>query len=103
MSVPRTHYSAEKKVEILREHLENQVSMSELSRRYHIKASILHRWKKELFEGALDTFSKRHQKHDSNQSYKMQQLEDKVKDKDSLIVEILSDNIRLKKKLNGDI
>ena len=103
MSVHRTHYSAEKKVEILREHFDNQVSIGELARRYHIKPNILHRWKKELFEGALETFSKKHQKHDIHQSYKMQQLEDKIKDKDSLIAEILADNIRLKKKYNGDL
>jgi hypothetical protein len=33
----------------------------------------------------------------------MSQLEEKLKEKDSLIAEIMADNIRLKKKYNGEI
>lgn len=103
MSTQRTSYSAQKKVEILREHLENQVPLSELSRRYHIHPNMLHKWKKQLFEGALDTFSGNQKKSLNHQSHKTTLLEDKLKDRDSLIAEIMSDNIRLKKKLTGDL
>jgi len=103
MSKQRSSYTAQKKVEILREHLENQVPLSELSRRYHIHPNMLHKWKKQLFEGALDIFSGRQMKTLNSQSHKTSVLEDKLHDRDSLIAEIMSDNIRLKKKLNGDL
>jgi len=54
-----------------------------------------------LFENALENFSSSKQAS-SGQSIKLQQLEEKLKDKDALIAEVLADNIRLKKKLNGD-
>ncbi len=103
MSKQRTSYSAEKKVEILREHLENQVPLSELSRRYHINPNMLYKWKKQLFESAVNIFSGNQKKSLSQQSQKTNLLEEKLKDRDSLIAEIMSDNIRLKKKLNGDL
>jgi transposase len=103
MSKSRNNYNAEKKVEILREHLENQVPISELSRRYKMHPNMIHKWKKQLFEGALDTFSGKQKNNLSQQNHKSSILEEKLKDRDSLIAEIMSDNIRLKKKLTGDL
>lgn len=102
MSGTRKHYSASRKIEILREHLENGISVSELSRRYGIRPNMIHRWKKQLFEGALEIFSQKHQGQSSSQGRKIDHLEDRLKEKDSLIAEIITDNIRLKKKLNGE-
>lgn len=99
----RKRYSATQKVEILREHLENQVSISDLARRYGVHPNILYKWKKQLFEGAVESFGTKHQKHVQGQSVRMSQLEEKLKEKDSLIAEIMADNIRLKKKYNGEI
>jgi hypothetical protein len=62
---------------------------------------MIHKWKKMLFENAVENFSSR--QPSSGQSVKLQQLEEKLKDKDALIAEVLADNIRLKKKLNGDL
>ena len=47
--IKRVTYTAEGKVKILREHLENQVSISELSERYRIHPNMIYKWKKELF------------------------------------------------------
>ncbi len=58
----RQRFSPQKKVIILREHIENQVPLSELSERYGIHVNLLYRWKKRLFEGALETFSQKHEK-----------------------------------------
>jgi len=103
MSNPRSKYTADKKVEILREHLENQIPISELSRRYNIHPNMLHNWKKQLFEGALDTFSGKQKRTQTHQNQKSLLLEEKLKQRDSLIADIMSDNIRLKKKLTGDL
>ena len=102
MSGTRKHYSSNRKVEILREHLENGVSISELSRRYDIHPNMIHKWKKQLFENAQEVFSQKQKGPLSAENRKIEQLEEKLKDKDSLIAEIITDNIRLKKKLNGE-
>ncbi|MDZ7796015.1 MAG: transposase [Candidatus Marinimicrobia bacterium] len=99
----RKHYSASRKVEIVREHLENQVPVSELSRRYGIHPNMIHKWKKELFENAVDSFGRSKRQTARREGVKSEQLQRKLKDRDSLIAEIMEDNIRLKKKLNGDI
>ncbi len=51
-------YRPGQKVEILRELLENQVSISELSERYGVSPGIIYRWRKQLFEGAIDIFNR---------------------------------------------
>lgn len=101
--VKRMKHTAESKVKILREHLDNQISISELSGRYGIHPIMLYKWKKELFEGALETFSKKHKKQNKQQGYKTKALEEKLKKKDSLIAEIIEENIQLKKNINGEI
>lgn len=91
-------YRPIQKVEILREHLENHVPISELCKKYHVSPPIIYRWKKQLFEGAIELF--RHNGKKDNQTIK--ELQDKIKQKDEVISEIVSDNIRLKKKLTGN-
>ena len=39
-----------------------KISISALSEKYAIHPTQIHRWKKSLFEGALDTFSGMHKK-----------------------------------------
>lgn len=97
MKAEKRKHSAEFKVQILREHLEQQVPIGKICEQYHLHPNLVYLWKKELFSGALDTFSKSTKREDE----KLTRLEEKLKDKDSLISEIIEDNLRLKKKLNG--
>jgi transposase len=90
-------YSPIQKVEMLREHLDNHVSISELSDRFNVSPAMIYYWKKQLFEGAITLF-----KNNKKDQFKFKELQDKLKEKDALIAEIVADNIRLKKKLNGD-
>lgn len=99
----RFHYTAENKVKILREHMDNQVPISELSERYGVHPTMLYKWKKELFEGALETFGRKHKKSNSRQDIKTKALEEKLRKKDSLIAELLEENIKLKKNFSGEI
>ena len=92
-------FTAEQKITILREHLENRMSVSKLAEQHNISPVIIYQWKKQLFEGALQTFSPVKNKHDAR---KIKTLENKLQEKDSLISEIVSENITYKKKLNGD-
>jgi transposase len=90
-------YSPIQKVEMLREHLDNQVAISDLSDRFNVSPAMIYYWKKQLFEGAVTLF-----KNNKKDQFKFKELQDKLKEKDTLIAEIVADNIRLKKKLTGD-
>jgi transposase len=90
-------YSPIQKVEMLREHLDNHVSISDLSDRFNVSPAMIYYWKKQLLEGAITLF-----KNNKKDQFKFKELQDKLKEKDALIAEIVADNIRLKKKLTGD-
>lgn len=99
MQTEKRKHSAEFKVKILREHLEQQVPIGKLCEQYNLHPNLIYLWKKELFSRALETFSKR---KNTREDEKLTRLEEKLKDKDSLISEIVEDNLRLKKNLSGD-
>ena len=95
----KSRFSAAKKVEILREHLENQVSVSDLAERYNVTPSQIYQWKKQLFEGALEVLKPG--KKERNNDREVKALKQKLADRDSVISEIITENIRLKKSENG--
>lgn len=97
----RTRFTAEQKVQIIREFLENKVSVSQLSEQYGIHPNVIYKWKNDLFEGALKTFSGEHSNKINKESIKIKQLEAKLRDRDSLITEIVTENISIKKNFGG--
>ncbi len=100
MSNSKRKFTAEQKVRILREHLENQVPVSTICKRYHLHPNVFYRWKKQLFEGALESFSSKQRKSSEVQ---ISLLQTKLHERDQVISEIISENIKLKKNLNGEI
>jgi len=94
-------YRPGQKVEILRELLENQITISELSKRYGVSPGVIYCWKKQLFEGAIEMF-KQNGRIGRVMATRVEKLEEKIKQRDELISEIVADNIRLKKSLNGE-
>jgi len=98
----RKRMSAKEKMMILRELLDNKVQIGELSEKYSIHPNVIYNWKKTLFEKGETLFEDKREKTNSKAEEKISRLETKLKDKDSLISEIVEDNIRLKKSLNGD-
>lgn len=101
MKEKRRKFSAAQKVSIVRELLEGGHSVSELSEKYKINSSQLTRWKKQLFEGAVDTFSRNTAISEKKHEQEVESMKSKLSHKDGIIVELLEDNLRLKKKV-GD-
>ncbi len=70
--------------------------------RYHFHPNVFYRWRKQLFEGALAVFSEKGKK---NTEAKINFLQAKLRERDKVISEIVSENIELKKlrwrNLNG--
>jgi transposase-like protein len=75
----RKRYTAEKKVEILREHLKNKIPVTEICSKYGITPAMFYRWEKDLFEGAIETFSSSDsKKQNHSKSAGEKKLEEKI-------------------------
>ena len=102
----KKHLSAEKKVLILRELLDNNVPISQLAEKYQVHVNYIYRWKKQLFEGAVGLLSSKpgkKKKHPTSAELKkIEMLEDKLKQRNEAISILLQENIEIKKNINGD-
>lgn len=97
----RRRFSAEQKILILREFLENHMSISTLCEKHKIHPNEIYRWKKQLFEGASAVFSQKGKHTKSLHERKIEQMENELQNKDQVISELASENIQLKKNFNG--
>ncbi|MGK9370159.1 transposase [Melioribacter sp. Ez-97] len=100
----RKHYTAEQKVMILRELLENNVPISQLAEKYKVRPNDIYNWKKKLFESATEIFmpKKPNTKQTSAEQKKIEKLQAKLKDRDEAISYLLRENIEIKKSISGD-
>jgi len=98
----RKHLSAEKKMMILREYLENRVPIGELTEKHQIHVNDIYRWKKQLFEKGIALFSGQNGRKVSKEEERIKRLEEKLRQREAVITEIVQDNIELKKNLNGN-
>jgi len=96
----RRRYSPEQKVKIVREHFEQGMSVPDICEKYSIHPNQFYRWKKELFEGAVETFSRKQSKKFTTD--KVTKLETRLKNRNEVIAELLEENIKLKKE-TGEI
>ena len=101
MANQRKKYPPEKKVEILREHLKNQIPISELCEKYGVHPNMFYKWEKQLFEGALETFCA-DRKANGKETEELRKLKQKVQKKDEVISWLTEENIKLKKTF-GDL
>lgn len=97
MEGKRQRFSPEKKVEILREHLKNQVPISELCEKYGVHPNLLYRWEKELFEGGIGVFSGLLRKRNGKERVVEQELKAKVQQLQEVIAWLTEENMVLKK------
>lgn len=99
----RKHLTAEKKVIILRELLDNKVPASQLSEQYGVNVNDILRWKKQLFEGASVLLERKKLRKSSEAEIRNKLLEEKLRQKDGVISTITQENLELKKNIYGDI
>ena len=103
MKPQRRKISAEQKVIILRELLENSRSISELSAEYNINPNLIYRWKKQLFEQAVEIFTQKSNKKETLQDREIEKLKTALSKRETAISVLLQDNIELKKSSLGNI
>ena len=100
----RKHYTAERKVMILRELLENNVPVNQLAEKYEVRPNDVYNWKKKLFESATDIFTQKSSipKQVSAEQNKIEKLQSKLKDRDEAISYVIRENIEIKKSIDGE-
>ena len=98
----RTRYTAEEKVKILREVLEDGKQISQVAEQYGLSPNNIFKWRKQLFEESVRTFQiKRPDISGKAEERKIAALEDRIKQKDEIIAELAEELLGLKKKNSG--
>jgi transposase-like protein len=98
----RKRYTAEEKVKILREVIEDGKQVSQVAEQYGLHPNNIFNWRKQLFEGGAQTFQiKRSDISGKAEERKITALEDKIKQKDEVIADLAEELLALKKKNCG--
>jgi transposase len=92
----RRHWSAEEKIKLLRRHLIEKIPISKICEEARLAPSLFHRWQEQLFvNAALALEGKRMERTQDQQ--RVEKLEQKIRQKDEILVELLAEHIALKK------
>jgi transposase len=98
----RKRYTAEEKMKILREVLEDGKSISQVAENYGLHPNNFFSWRKQLFEGGIQTFKiKRVDISGKAEQRLISKLEEKIKYKDEVIAELVGELLELKKNYSG--
>jgi transposase len=101
MRKERKHYSSEEKVTILRRHLLDKVSVSDLCEELCLQPTVFYRWQKEFFENGASAFQSKERpaREVEEKQKRIEFLEKKVQTKDEVLAELMAEHIALKKSL----
>ena len=102
MERSRRHYSPQQKVAILREHLIEQVPISELCEKHHIHPTLFYQWQKTFFENGAAAFDHAPRSRREDGQGRITQLEAKLRRKDEVIALVTEELVRTKKELGED-
>jgi len=104
----RRHFTGSEKVAILRRHLVDKVPVSQLCEEYHLQPTQFYGWQKTLFEQGAAVFDGPRNRNGAAArgqdaaAKRIAALEEKLKNKNEVVAELLEDHVRLKKEL-GDL
>jgi len=76
--------------------------VSDIAEEFSVHPNMIMKWEKQLFEGAVETFAiTRKDTTDKAQNRKIEELEKQLAQKDSIIAELATENLGLKKNYSG--
>ncbi len=99
MTRKRRKFSAEDKVRILKRHLVDRVTVSDLCDEYGLNPNLFYRWQKEFFEKGHAAFERGADGATKKLERENGALKDRLSQKDEVIAEIMESHVALKKKL----
>ena len=106
MKNKRKRFTAEEKVKILRLHLIEKQTVSDICDQQGLNPTVFYGWQKQFFENGAAAFEKAGNGRKDNQTKKLEtkisHLQVKLANKDEVIAEIMASHVRLKKSLGED-
>jgi transposase len=102
MSKKRRNYSSKEKVMILKQHLLEQIPVSDLCDKYGLHPTVFYRWQKEFFEKSAGVFDNHRDSSATRLERKVAELEEKLARKNEVLSELMEEHVALKKSL-GEI
>ncbi len=93
----RKQYQAAQKAAIIRQHLIENQSVSDLCDEYGIAPSVYYRWQKQFFEGGEAAFATTRKTAVTRLQQEVQHLEEKLARKDEVLGEVMEEYVTLKK------
>jgi transposase-like protein len=98
MRKERRNYTPEEKVSILRRHLIDHVSVSDLCDEYKLQPKVFYAWQKQFFDNGATAF-KKEGKDRNGDTKRIEQLEQKLRRKHEVLSELMEEHVKLKKEL----
>ena len=95
----RKQYSPVEKVAIIRRHLIEGVTVSDLCDEYGLQPTVFYRWQKQFFESGAKVFEGSNKRRDNSRQKKITWLEEKLRKKDEVLSELMEEYVALKKRL----
>jgi len=106
MKNKRKRFTAQEKVKILRLHLIEKQTVSDICDRHGLNPNVFYSWQKQFFEQGAAAFEKAGNGRKDSQAKKLErqnaQLQAKLSRKDEVIAEIMASHVALKKSLGED-
>jgi transposase-like protein len=101
MSETKRRYSGNEKVSILRKHLLDKITVSDICKQYQIHPTQFYRWQKEFFENGPTIFN--HKNKDKQVESELRKendsLKSKIQRKNEVVSELMEEYLKLKKKI----
>ena len=98
----RRNFSPEEKVSILKKHLVEKASVSDLCDKYKLQPTVFYRWKKQFFENGATAYQRQSKRNNNRIEQKVTALEQKLTQKNEVLAELMEEHLALKKSL-GEI
>ena len=98
----RRNFSPEEKVSILKKHLVEKASVSDLCDKYKLQPTVFYRWQKQFFENGATAFQRQSKRNNNRIEQKVTALEQKLTQKNEVLAELMEEHMALKKSL-GEI
>lgn len=99
MSKQRRNYTAEEKVAMIRRHLLDGVTVSDLCEEHQLNPNLYYRWQKEFFEGGAAAFAKESNRQVAALKKQLAVAQDQLSRKNEVLAEVTEEYVRFKKNI----
>ncbi len=101
MPKQRRNFSGTEKMVILREHLIEKVTVSEVCDKHGLQPTMFYQWQKKLFENGAAVFGQpqRKSRQEAAEARRIAALEAKIQEKNEVLAELMGEHVALKKTL----